>query len=86
MVNSLVNRLIIFFARKLHVAPGVAHVLLLFLVSIGYGAINPDGFHAFTAPFFTLIWVGLCSFVVLATWLTKGDYRKIWWRAEPWRQ
>lgn len=83
--SSLVNKLLISVAKSIKVSPGVAHVLLLSLMTIGFAASNPDSQKMFSDQFFLIIWFGSCAFVVLITWLTKGEYRKIWWQVKPWQ-
>ena len=85
MSNTLINRIIVFIATKLKVSPGVAHILLMCLVTLAFGLANPDGFQVFKEAFFLKIWIGICVLVVMITWLTKGEYRNIWWKAEPWK-
>ena len=82
----LVNRLIIFIARKLGISPLFAHILLMLLVTVGYGFANPSGWRVFSEPIFLVIWFGICAFVILVTWITKGDYRKHWSNAEFWKE
>jgi hypothetical protein len=82
---SLINKLLVLVAKVLKVSPGVAHVLLMLLVTIGFGVSNPRSWAAFTDPIFLMIWLGVCTFVVLITWVTKGEYRKIWWQVKPWQ-
>lgn len=82
----LVYRLIIFIARKLGVSPLFAQILLLILVTIGFGFENPSGWRAFSDPIFIVIWFGFCAFVVLVTWVTRGEYRKYWSDAKFWRE
>lgn len=86
MSSGLVNRLLIWLARKLHVSPGVAHVLLLCLIALLYGALEYHPFSSFGDPMFFVVFGGAGVFVVLLTWLTKGEYRKLWWKSEPWQR
>ena len=85
MSNSFVNTLIIAIARKLNISPLVAHILLMCVVTILYGVLGPDGFKDFLAPVFLMIWFGICSLVVLITWVSKGELRSSWTKAEPWQ-
>jgi hypothetical protein len=85
-MSGLVNRALVFLARSFGLSPGVVHVLLLLLVTIGYGAKEYRPFSSFREPLFVGVWFGLCAAVVLITWQTKGEYRRIWWKAAPWKQ
>ena len=82
----LVNRLIIFIARKLGVSPLFAHILLMILVTVGFGFANPSGWGWFSDPIFLVIWFGICALVVITTWVTKGEYFKYWSDAKFWRE
>ena len=81
-----VNRLLIFIARKFGISPLLAHILLMLLITLLYGFTNPSGWRDFSEPFFLFFWFGICSFVVLVTWITKGEYRKHWSNAAFWRE
>jgi len=85
MSSGLVNRLLVWLARVLHVSPGVAHVLLLSLMMVLYVALEPTPFSSLNDPMFFVFFIGISAIVVLVTWLTKGEYRKHWWKSEPWR-
>lgn len=84
----LLNKLLVSIAKKLKISPGVAHVLLLLLMTmmtIGFRYSNSDYWRVISDPIFLIVWFGICTFVVLITWLTKGEYRKIWWQVKPWQ-
>ena len=85
MLNGIMNKLIINLAINLKIAPGIAHIIILFIVSLGYLFVSPDGLKDFKDPFFIKMWFGICSLIVFVTWLTKGKYRKMWWLAKPWQ-
>jgi hypothetical protein len=78
----LINRLLIWLARTLHISPLLAHVLLLVPVSIGFGA--QSQWVIFLRPLEGAIWLAVCAAVVLATWLTKGKSIGDWAKAGPW--
>lgn len=85
MSDGMVNKLIIWLARKLNCSPILAHCVIMSFVSLGYGVLNPDGLRVLGDPVFLVIWVPFCIIVVLVTWLTKGELRKAWTQAEPWK-
>jgi surface polysaccharide O-acyltransferase-like enzyme len=85
MSNGLVNQLIIWLARTLNCSPLIAHCIMMCLLSFVYGALNPDGFQVLADPVFLAIWFAFSLVVVLVTWLTKGDFKKAWTQAKPWR-
>ena len=81
----LVDRLIIFIARKLNTSPLIAHIYLMCLVFIGCGFANPDGWNTFTDPVMLLIFFGISFFVVFLTWVMKGEDRKYWTSKKFWK-
>jgi len=81
----MINLLLIFIARKLNISPLLSHILLLSLVTIGYGFLNPDGWISFTDILFLKIWFGFCFFVIFITWVTKGKYKKYWISRKYWQ-
>jgi hypothetical protein len=86
MPSSLVNRLLVWLARALHVSPGIAQVMLLCLMMLLYVALEPTPLSSLNNPMFYVFFGGASVIVVLVTWLTKGEYRKHWWKSEHWRQ
>lgn len=80
----LVNKFIVWIARRLRVSPLIAHVLVMALVTVGYGLAT--GWADFRRPLFPVYWLGICGLVVLVTWLTKGALIKDWVRVEPWQK
>jgi hypothetical protein len=84
--KMLMNKLIVATARKLGVSPLYAHILLLLLVTLGFGFTNPLGWMQFLEPIFVLIWFCICAFVIFITWITKGKYRKYWTDAKYWKE
>ena len=84
MKAMLVNKLLIWMAGKLGCSPLVAHLLLMMLVTIGFGFMNPDGFGFFDKADAALIWFSFCAFVVFMTWITKGEHRRAWLSAKGW--
>jgi|TARA_B110000240_G_C13237681_1_gene341788 threonine/homoserine/homoserine lactone efflux protein len=82
----LVNRLILFVARKIGISPLFAHCLLMVVVTVGFGFANPSGWHEFSDPIFLIIWFGICTFVIFVTWVSKGEYRKHWTNAAFWKE
>lgn len=84
-MGSILNIILVYFARIFGLSPGIVHVILLGFVTIAFGALNPESFSVFFEAFFNIMWFGLCAIVVLVTWLTKGKYRPIWWKAEYWK-
>ena len=84
MKSVLVNKLIIWLANRLGCSPLVAHILIMMLVTIAFGFMNPDGFGFFDKGYAGLIWFSLCAFVVCITWITKREHRKAWLSAKGW--
>lgn len=83
MNSAIANTLIVRLARLLNCPPIVAHVLIMLGVTIGFGSNHPELYHKWQ---FAMLWFGVCSFVVLVTWLTKGPYRDAWLKTSPWQQ
>jgi len=69
----------------LKISPGAAHILMLIIISFAFAYMNPNGPEVFLFPKFSSFWIGACVFIVIITWLTKGEFRKYWWRAKPWK-
>ena len=84
-MDGLVNRLLIFMAKKLKVSPLVAHVFVAGCVSVAYGFASPSGFRDFQDPFFQKLWFGLWVIVIGLTCVTKGEFRSAWSKAKPWQ-
>lgn len=82
MASSLINKLLVWMARTLGISPGLAHVFLLFLVTVGFGAFEYEAFSSFHSPVFVSFWVGVCALVIVVTWLTQGELRRTWWQAK----
>ena len=78
MPSTLVNKLLIWLARTLEISPGLAHILLLSLMTTAYGLFEYKPFSSFNQTSFLVIWFGFCTAVLLMTWLAKGEFRKIW--------
>lgn len=85
MSDGLVNQFIIWIARQLNCSPLIAHCIMMCVLYFFYGAVNPDGLKALGNPVVLVSWFSVSLFVVLVTWLTKGEFKKAWTQAEPWR-
>lgn len=85
MKSYLVNRLLVWMARKLNIAPILAHVILLILVTLLFLLVDPSGWNALAEPAGFSIWFGIGAIVILVTWLSKGKLRSDWLRAKPWQ-
>jgi len=84
MKSGFMNKLIIWLARKIGCSPLVAHIIILMLVTIAFGFMNPDGFGFFDKTYNASIWFSFCALVVFITWATKGPYLKAWLSAKEW--
>jgi hypothetical protein len=80
-MSRAVNLLLVKLAHALNLSPGVVHVLLLGVVTVAYGAHEYHPFSSFSDPVFLFLWFAVCSAAIAITWLTKGEYRAIWWQA-----
>jgi len=83
--SFLINKALVWIAKKLKVSPGVAHIMFMLLLTALVSIFEDTTGSMFSDRVFLTIWFGFCAFVVLVTWLTKGEYRKIWWKAKPWQ-
>ena len=84
MTDRLVNWLLVKMARAMRISPGLAQVLILVAMTIAIQFSEHTRFRS-TRPDEIGIWLAICALVVLITWLTKGEHRKLWWRARPWQ-
>ncbi|MFN3891195.1 MAG: hypothetical protein ACK4MV_12415 [Beijerinckiaceae bacterium] len=80
------DRFLIFLAIKLRVSPLMAHILLMVAVTALFAGLAPDAAILLRRLDYLAIWIVTCAFGVLVTWLSKGEYREAWRRADVWRE
>jgi hypothetical protein len=83
---TFVDRFLIFLAIKLRVSPLMAHIILMIAITALFAGLAPDAAVLLRRLDYLAIWVVTCAFGVLVTWLSKGEYKDAWRRADIWRQ
>jgi hypothetical protein len=83
---TFVDRFLIFLAIKLRVSPLLAHIILMIAITALFAGLAPDAAVLLRRLDYLAIWVVTCAFGVLVTWLSKGEYKDAWRRADIWRE
>ena len=85
MRTTPVDRFLIWLAIKMKVSPLMAHIILMVAITIFFIALAPDAAVLLRRVDYMLIWLGTCAFGVFITWVSKGEYKQAWTRADIWR-
>ena len=80
------DRFLIWLAVKLRVSPLMAHILLMVAVTALFAGLAPDAAVLLRRMDYLAIWFLTCAFGVVVTWLSKGEYKDAWRRADVWRE
>ncbi len=83
---TFVDRFLIFLAIKLRVSPLMAHIILMIAITALFAGLAPDAAVLLRRLDYLAIWFVTCAFGVLVTWLSKGEYKDAWRRADIWRE
>ena len=86
MRATFVDRFLIFLAIKLRISPLMAHIILMVAITALFAGLAPDAAVLLRRLDYLAIWIVTCGFGVLVTWLSKGEYRDAWRRADVWRE
>ena len=86
MRATFFDRFLILLAIKLRVSPLMAHIILMIAITALFAGLAPDAAVLLRRLDYLAIWVVTCAFGVLVTWLSKGEYKDAWRRADIWRQ
>jgi hypothetical protein len=83
---TFVDRFLIFLAIKLRISPLMAHVLLMVAITALFAGMAPDAAALLRRLDYLAIWFVTCAFGVFVTWVSKGEHRGAWARADVWRE
>ncbi len=80
------DRFLIWLAIRLKVSPLMAHILLMVAVTALFAGLAPDAAVLLRRLDYLAIWFATCAFGIVVTWLSKGEYKDAWRRADVWRE